>query len=410
MDPQITLWSNVWPRIVLNGLPFLFFYLYFKNYKKHPFLKLWIWCIGFPMIFMSACWIHVWPLMMSGHPELYLYVHAANYLVIIMSMTLVAPPPRYLMTIIVGVAALFVAPMSYIFYSSSQFTLLKFFLSDSAYGLSLSALSAYMNFNLRKKLATEDVVNKSRIEKFVGSLVSASIFENDESLVKARTTNAFLMSLDIRGFTSLSQTLGSNSSLFKERYHAVVAKIVGDSGGFIHKTHGDGHLISLGLVSERVDFDDLPEIQSDLEQVEARRQRYDLAKAIQIYEKILNEFSMIKIDLQIDHEVAVCAAVDFGEVGLKMLGDPNVRLEYDIEGLVVIRCSRLEAYTKVLRQVLSPRGSFLVLSASAAHHLEAEAPFKIFSTVQHPIKDFPNEGLVYYHEYIQRKITKRQAS
>lgn len=409
-DPNITLWSNLWPRIVFNGLPFLTFYLVFKNYKKNPFVKLWMWCLGFPVIFMSACWIHVWPLVLSGHPNLYLYVHAANYLVIIMSMSIVAPPPRYLLTIILGVIMLFVAPLSSIFYSLNEFTLLKFFLNDSAYGLSLSALSAYMNFRLREKLATEDVTTKSKIEKFVGNLVSASIFENDASLVKARTSEAFLMSLDIRGFTSLSQSRETNSSLFKEKYHAVVAKIVGDNGGFIHKTHGDGHLISLGLVSEDVNLDDLPGIESDLHLAKVRRQKHHLNKAIEIFEKILVEFSLIKNELQIQHDVAVCAAVDFGEIGLRMLGDPNVRLEFDLEGMVVIRCSRLEAYTKTLRKVLAPKSSFLIVSAPAAHHLNPDAPFKIFSTVQNPINDFPEEILVYYREYPQRKVNKLQAA
>jgi class 3 adenylate cyclase len=368
-------------------------------------MKLWVWCFGFPVIFMSACWIHVWPLMIAGNPKLYLYFHAANYLVIIMATTLIAPPPRYLIAIILGILALFVVPIAYIFYSLENFTLLKFFLNDSAYGLCLSVLSAYMNFTLRRKVATEDVINKSKFEKFVGNLVSTSIFENDASLVKDRSTHAFIMSMDIRGFTSLSQTPGANSSLFKERYHAEVARIVGVGGGFIHKTHGDGHLISFGLVDD-VNLDDVPSIQEELKKTEIQRRKHHLAKAIEIFEEILLRFSVIKADLKITQDVAVCAAVDFGEISLKILGDPDVRLEFDIDGLVVIRCTRLEAYTKTLRQVLSPKNSFLVLSASAAQHLSTESYFKIFLTAQNPIKDFPKEGFVCYREYQHRKALK----
>ena len=184
--------------------------------------------------------------------------------------------------------------MCFILYTIHEYTLLQFFVNDSAYGLLLSGLSAYMNYNLRNKLATEDVVNKRKIEKFVGNLISESIFENNDSLLKPRITSAYLMSFDIRGFTRLTQSATANSSLFKEKYHALVANVVGHHGGFIHKTHGDGHLISLGLINDAIELDDIPGIEKDLAKVEQRRQQQLLQKAISIYEQILVNFRSLK--------------------------------------------------------------------------------------------------------------------
>src|SRR5690606_32503905 len=166
----------------------------------------------------ATCLIHVWPIILAGNVNLYLYVHAANYLVFIMAMTIVAPPPKFLMILIAGMLALFIAPFSLILAYLGDYSMLKFFLSDSAYGILLGAISAYMNFNLRKRLATEEVRNKRRIEKFVGNLVSESIFENNDSLVKPRMTNAYIMAMDLRGFTKFSKTASPElASQFKEK-------------------------------------------------------------------------------------------------------------------------------------------------------------------------------------------------
>jgi len=410
VDPSITLWDNLWPRLLLNGLPFLAMWWFFKDYKKQTKLKIWIWSLSFPLVFSSACLIYVWPLMIQGHPQLYLYAHAANYLVIIMSVNLVAPAPRYLFTILAGLMLSFVAPLCAIFYMLKDFVLLRFFLNEAAFGLALSGLSAYMNYSVRKKLATEDVSHKRKFEKFVGNLVSESIFENNESLVEARTSKAFLMSLDVRGFTRIAQSKGYESSNFKERYHKMVARYAGDYGGFIHKTHGDGHIISIGLVNENIDLSDVPEITLDVNQAELRRHQQQLTKCIELFEKVLSEFSLIKEDLQIDYEVAVCAGIDFGEIGLKLLGDPDVRLEFDIEGLIVIRCARLEAYTKNLRQHIASDKSYLILSTDAAKFLSPEKVFSTYDTTQEPVKDFPFENMIFFKEYTQRRHARRLAA
>jgi class 3 adenylate cyclase len=181
---------------------------------------------------------------------------------------------------------------------------------------------------------------------------------------------------------------------------------VGEGGGFIHKTHGDGHLISIGLMTEDVDLSDLPGLEGDLKKVTAKRQHQRLENGVKIFEKVFRQFEQLKYEMSISQNICVCAAIDHGDIGLKVLGDPNVRLEFDIEGMTVIRCSRLEAYTKTLRQILVSNSSFLVVSAAAAKFLPLHLGFQTFQTEKSPIKDFPDETRVFYIEFKPNKIKK----
>jgi class 3 adenylate cyclase len=406
-DPDISLWSNVWPRIAFNGLPFLLMHFYLKKYKEQTVLKLWVWSIGFPAIFLAACFIHVCPLILSGHPDIYPFVHAVNTLVLILGIATVAPPPRFLLINVSAVIILFIAPLSAILIFIQDMFLLKFFVTDMFLVIFYLCIGSQINFALRKKLATEDVINKSKIGKFIGNMVSESIFENNDALLQPRRKEAFLMSMDIRGFTEYTQQADiSMSSIFKEKYHALVATAVGEGGGFIHKTHGDGHLISIGLMTEDVDLSDLPGLEGDLKKVTAKRQHQRLENGVKIFEKVFRQFEQLKYEMSISQNICVCAAIDHGDIGLKVLGDPNVRLEFDIEGMTVIRCSRLEAYTKTLRQILVSNSSFLVVSAAAAKFLPLHLGFQTFQTEKSPIKDFPDETRVFYIEFKPNKIKK----
>jgi hypothetical protein len=289
--------------------------------------------------------------------------------------------------------------------------LLKFILGDFVAGFILSASVSRTNFRLRQVLATEDVLKKQKIGKFIGHLVSESIFENNESLIQPRQAHAFLMSIDVRGFTSLMKTTTSkDASLFKERYHRLVAKVVGDLGGFIHKTHGDGHLISVGLMTKEVDLSDVPGLEADLKKAERRKREHQLGRAIVIFERIFGQFEQLRDEFMIDSNVCVCAAIDFGEIGLKLLGDPNVRLEFDLEGIVLFRCNRLEAYTKTLREVFQSQNSFLILSTVASTFLGAEMNFQLFSTQDKPVRDFPDETTISFKEFKRRKANRSKAA
>lgn len=411
-EPTISLWDNLWPRILLNGVPFGLFAWLFRSFKTHTTLKIWLWTLGFPVIMFSACMIHVWPAMLKGSVELYVHVHAANALIIVMAMIMVGPPPKFLAISALAILLLFVAPVSAILVSLQQMFYLRFFLTDMSFVFMLGTLGSHMNYTLRRKLASEDVLHQRKVGRFLGNLVSESIFENNDQLVRARKKTAFLISIDVRNFTKFTKSASeSDSSQFKERYHMLVSKCVGEIGGFIHKTHGDGHLISVGLMDADPELGDVLGIQKDLQAAQRARQRQQLEHALSFFDKLVPHFEELKREMKIHQNICVCGAIDFGEIGLKMLGDPDVRLEFDIEGLVVIRCARLEAYTKTLRAFLHSEDSFLVVSSAAAQNMISLRKLKRFSTNLNPIVDFQDESFIYYREHkLASAVRKIKAS
>jgi class 3 adenylate cyclase len=411
VDPTITMWSNFWPQCLFAGLPFLALFWTFRKFKTRTKLKMWLWSLSYPLILAASNMINVWPLMTSGHPEIYLNVHAACFIATIMAVSLVAPPAKFLYSMLGMTALTYILPVCWIFFSTGNDDLMKFVVNDASYSFFLAILCAKTTFRLRSALATDDVLNQQKIEKFVGNIVSQSIFEKNESLLDSRFGHGFLISLDVRGYTQLVKAMDpAVARRFKVSYHKMVATTVGKSGGFIHKTHGDGHLISLGLMNSQED----PSLNMEAAGVEgqlAENYGNQLRNAIAIFENVFEQFENLKKELGVDPKVCVCASIDWGEIGLTVLGDPDVRLEFDIEGMVVIRCARLEAFTKVLREVFSPYNSYLVVSSSASSYLFGDRNFQVFKTDQHSVKDFPDEAFVTYREYkSHRQIESKKAA
>lgn len=364
---------------------------------------MWMWSLSYPVLLAASNMVNVWPLMAAGHADIYLNVHAACFIATIMAMSLVAPPPKFLYSMVGMTVLVYILPMCWLFFRTQNFDLMQFVLNDASYSFFLAVLSAKTTFRLRSALATDDVLNQQKIEKFVGNIVSQSIFENNEALLNSRVGHGFLISLDVRGYTQLTKGMDpAMARKFKEGYHKMVASAVGEKGGFIHKTHGDGHLISLGLMNSEEDStlgNDVMGYEGQL----ALKHAKQLQKAIAIFEGVFEKFEHLKAELNVNQQVCVCASIDYGEIGLNILGDPNVRLEFDIEGIVVIRCTRLEAFTKTLREVFSRNSSFLVVSSSASSYLFGDRNFHVFKTDQHPVKDFPDETFVVYREYKPQK-------
>ncbi len=113
-DPQLTLWNNFWPRLLLNCIPFLLLGRWFQKHKKSSQLKAVIAMIAMPVIFISACFIHAWPIMWHGGGSLYTYVHGANIYIITMTLIITSPPPKLLFLEIATFLVGFLVPLAYI--------------------------------------------------------------------------------------------------------------------------------------------------------------------------------------------------------------------------------------------------------------------------------------------------------
>ena len=128
--PDLTLWDNVWPRLLLNSLPFLILHFAIKNPKTDAFVRCMIGAIGVPIVFTLACSIHAWPIMWNGKTEFYLYVHGANVFVITISILSISPPKKILISYMSCYTLFFALPLVVIFLHTQASSVLKLFVGD----------------------------------------------------------------------------------------------------------------------------------------------------------------------------------------------------------------------------------------------------------------------------------------
>src|SRR5207248_673796 len=102
------------------------------------------------------------------------------------------------------------------------------------------------------------------------------------------------ISMDLRGYTQLVRGIGTTvSAKFMDEYHKAVSTVVGSRKGYIHKTAGDGHLVSFGLMDDLPDLSDLPGIEDELNEAEKNRGRHFLAKAIETVDAVVRNLSRL---------------------------------------------------------------------------------------------------------------------
>jgi class 3 adenylate cyclase len=398
-DSNVTLWANTWPRLLVNSIPFTFIAIFFKDIKKNPVLKSWIWTFGFPLIFVAACCVHVWPIIYSGRPEIYLYVHAANAIVISLSSLLVSQPPKQVLGMHLWLLCIFHCPILWMFHRAQNQSLLNMYMSEMILFTTMSLIGSHHIYRLRLRLAVLDVLNRGRISKFVGKTVTSAIFENKEELLNERQTEGFILSVDIRGSTELSKAYGEEQIRnFMKDYQNSLSNTVGKYGGFVHKFNGDGHIISFGVMDEFPDLSDIPGLEQEERTASQNRNRYFLGQAVKALEQIIHQFYRIKSKYQITTNTRIGASIDFGAVGIVLQGDNQFRSELDLTGIVIVRGTRLEAYTKTLYEVANLHHSIMILSPTAALYLPEGTSFKHYDLNDHPVRDFPEIKFILYKE------------
>ncbi len=255
-DPSVTIINNFWPRLLFNGLPFTLLGLYLKKDNGREYGKTILWAIAHPVIFTLACCVHVWPLMYEGHLEVYKYFHAANMCVITFGITFVAPARKTLILHIGAYTLLFLLPLLYL--TRNDQDLSSMIINDFICVNLGASVAGHFTFRLRRKIAFLDAQINSTLTPLVGHPVASAIYS--QSLEKLNNKSAFglILTMDLRGYTNfMHNTPKEISAAFMKEYHFFVSTVVGKYKGFIHKTAGDGHLISFGLMDGSSDLSDI---------------------------------------------------------------------------------------------------------------------------------------------------------
>lgn len=410
-EPDLTLFANLWPRLLFNSLPFLALAFYFKNHQDKVLFKCWLWTIGMPCIFVAACCIHVWPLMWRGKPEVYSYVHAANLFIIATSFIVVSPPPRLIFAQVGVFLILFVAPISYLFMRLHQHQLLLVTMGDFAISYLVSIYSAYMVYKLRLKIAKLDLSVRKAVSPFLGSALAQAIYTQRSDLLKNRKAQGIIVKMDIRGYTDFYK---KNDPEFVRRfmssYHSIVSRFVGQTNGYWHKSIGDGHLASYGVMdSESPDLTGIPGIEGDVEAATKRKKKSYFDNALKAVTSVAYQFERLKEQFDVKDDLSLGIAIAFGEVEVRVQGDEVHKQELDIDGEVILRCSRLEGYSKCIQKEGQISHSLLVVSPEL---IECTDPrmFRTWITTapELQVRSYPEIRSVVYHSF--RDLDERRAN
>ncbi len=402
-EPNLTLWSNLWPRLLFNGLPFLLMARWFHRTKENTNLKSYWAMIGIPITFVIACFIHALPIMFNGGHELYTFFHGPNVYIITVTMIITSPPPKLLFLQVLTFFVGFVLPLGFVFSNWHENKLLfHTFVGDYVLLFSITTFIAYQFYKLRLKVARADLETRKSASLFLGSHLADAIYEEKKDLLHGYTQKGSILALDIRGYTNFVHNSPSDmAKAFMQGYHELVAKTIGKWGGYIHKSSGDGHIISFGLMEKEEDLSDIPGVEEESSSADERKMKHILHHSTRAFEELVKGFDELKRQYGIVLPMLVGAGLSFGEIEVVVRGDDKYRKELDIDGESIVRAVRLESYSKFLNKNISDDSSFLVISPEFERAIDPKFGIRICytQTKETAVRDYPWIKFVYFRQW-----------
>lgn len=416
--PDLTLWDNVWPRLLFNSMPYFILAWISRRHVLSDRKTATIGMLAFPGIFMLACMIHVWPLMASGHSGIYGYVHGPNIFILVITLLVLSPGPRMLYLLVTSFMLCFAVPVIGILLTSGNISLLKIFINDMIVMLPVTFFLARKIHKTQRRLAVAEHDLKQRVTPFLGQYVASALYENRFDLLRDRRTQGLILSLDIRGFSRLMRDLGPvELNEFLRLYYGLVGRMVHAHGGQVHKSMGDGHLVSFGVM-DLPDLSDIPDLAEAMAQSEIRRKNELHHQALQAFFAIEKGFiGLLQQFPRLAHEgLGLGGGLAFGDVHLAIYGDDEHKREFEISGETVVLSSRLEQYTKVLRAANQEwqHGLFSVLvTCELPQVLEQESATRSWhqlAKLPAPVPDFPQVDSIFYTSFVTAAAKAPQLS
>ena len=184
---------------------------------------------------------------------------------------------------------------------------------------------------------SSETEQRANLTRFLPSGVAGQL--SDDELAKlrlGRRTEAAIMFLDIRGFTSMSEAMSPETlSRFLSNFRAHVLDVADKHGGIVDKFVGDGALVLFGVNGDRKDV---------------------AGSAL----KVAIDITRIARLTAGEHRKSLRLAVGlhWGEVVVGAIGDDR-RLEFTVVGNAVNEASRLEAVAKAKDMALVVSGRLI---------------------------------------------------
>lgn len=191
---------------------------------------------------------------------------------------------------------------------------------------------------------------KEKIRNIFGKAVGTKIAkllmnQKSEVLANGEEFKLAILFTDIRNFTTLSESIGSQELIsLLNKYLPIMAKAIEDNNGLIDKFIGDAILAVYGLGHDPNQVNNA--ISTALKMIESL--------------KSFNEQSPIKLEIGIGIHYGMCTA---GIIGTQE------RYEYTVLGDTVNMASRIEGMTKTLKNpLILSKESYLELSTQLQEH------------------------------------------
>ena len=183
-------------------------------------------------------------------------------------------------------------------------------------------------------------------------------------------------------------------------YHNLITDSFLKQGGHLHKSNGDGHILSFGVM-DNADLSDIASIQSEVQDADNRRIKTYLEKIDYAFPLFINNFHQLMKKYNLPSNLKIGAGLDIGQIRLILHGDLSTKMELDIEGEVIIRSTRLEAYSKVLNKNVDDSSSFLTITHEAYSYLNKNSytPW-VTSDADLKVRDYPDIEQVYYKAWL----------
>ena len=400
-NSNITLWENVWPRIIFNALPGLALSLWYRNNKTHTKFKAYSTVITLPLLLLAGCFIHAWNIFETGNYSFYLNFHATNIIVIAATLSLICGPPKLIVFQILGFGLFFFGPLLHLFFAN-KIDVFKLICNDFLFVSVILYFGLREIYNIRFQLAVSEVLKKNKITPFIGLKVANAIYETKSMDIASYTQSGLIMVIDLRGYTNFRHnTDPSIVKLFMADYHSMTSRILHQNNGFLHKTSGDGILASFGIMEKDEDLSDIPGLNEALKNVASNRKRDQMKKANASFQQLLTEFEHLRSKHKLNVDLLVGAGLAYGAISLLVHGDVQFRQELDIDGEAIVRATRLEAYSKLLNKKVDYDSSFLVISPELEEVAIEISGIKIWLTNSQElaIRDYPAIKSVLYRQW-----------
>ena len=397
IDPQITLFGNLWPRLIVSSGPFFLLALFMKNVKVAADKKLLLWAGLQGVLYSATSMIHVWPLAVDGHSEVLFRVNGINLEYAIAAMLVVCVPRNLLVRWSVIFSLTLLVPIVLVSYLSRDSLVFAIVANDIFNGLLAGTVCAHFIGKVYERNAVLEANRTAEAAKYLGEEVHSAIFEGKAEAITEKTIRGFVLSFDIRESSKLTHDLGERWSSFISEWVARAPEVIDAFQGHLIKTAGDSLLIVFDGSEQDVDLTDLPHLGRDVADADEQRWNGLSHQVMRCADQLAAQFLKLGEAFFPERKVRFGMGVDRGRIRRGVRGS-DLRKELDIWGDPVNCASRLEAFTKVLQMHFEKGSSFFVMSPYAADYISDFDGFIKFET-QSKIKDFPGIRWVLVREY-----------